>query len=157
MFFRYCAILIFIFIGAVVTKASVADRERQLAHYRGICSLLVALSEGIERYLAPIDSILSDFKCDTLSECGFLDSLKKRRGGADFSCLHIDVESQDKLRSFFNCFGRGYAEEELRAISELLSFFKERCRIAEESCPKDKKIALTLFAGFAGGVFLLLI
>ena len=143
--------------------ASVAYKryaQRQLAQLEGFCKLLSHVREKIKVYLSPQSSLLSDFSCEELEDCGFMPEYRKSGSlNRAFRSSRISITEDAKrlLSSFFERFGRGYKDEEIAragsATAECQRILeRERCDV-----PRDVRLAGVLIASFALAVFILII
>lgn len=143
--------------------ASVAYRryaERQLAELEGFCKLLSHVREKIKVYLEPQSSLLSDFDCSPLEDCGFMPAYRESGSmNQAFKSAEVSVtgDAERSLSSFFESFGRGYKDEEIAraesTVAECLRILeRERCEV-----PREVRLAVVLIASFALAVFILII
>ena len=136
--------------------------EARLRTLEGFLSFLLHIKGEIKRTLTTPEGFVRDFKCEELSECGFLSAVGSGEPlhGAYLSSLpklKLGINARELLSEFFEGFGKDYAEGE-RIRTE--SYAQKLERIAEserESLPKNVKLCRALLLAGALGLIILII
>ena len=154
--------------GAIALSALIMSRayavfiRRRVAEYRSLFGFLELMRREMLTSLCTPSELAGRCSDPILSEIGFLESLRSGRAPAAAfseasSSLHIAGEDVDILRSFFEKFGRGTMDTELRALDECIRRFSAVTIAEEEGAGAAIRLACTLLALFAIGIVILLL
>ena len=146
--------------AALASGAYKRYAEGQLAMLEDFYELLSHIKERISVYLSPQSALLSDFRCETLEECGFIPVYRECGSlHTAFKSARISLCSDAKrlLSSFFESFGKGYKNEEIARAESAGAECKRILERERENVPRDVRLAGVLISSLALAVFILII
>ena len=132
--------------------------DKRAAEYSEMLAFLSHLEREIGSFLRTVPEACDSFRDGFLRSSGALGLIASSRGGGGelLSGSLIDKEDKRALSEFFDSFGMGYREIELRRLSEMKASFSETVKRVKDECAKNKRLAPLLFA-FAFSALLVLL
>ena len=134
----------------------------RLRDYESVYGFLELMHREISCHLATPSELAAHSSDERLRECGFLDMLADgERLGVAFGSVtdKLLLSERDKafLQSYFDGFGAGSPQSELRALDITLRELALRVRSVREDLPKRARLARVLLGLFALGIIILLL
>lgn len=137
-------------------------KSKRIAETEGFVALISHAEGMISRFLSHGSSLWQDFSNSELEASGFLPMLRKGASlseafSASESSLSINKRVKDRLSEYFDLFGRGYREDELKAAAACRSELEEMLGAERKELGNDVKTVNAVLFGTALGVVILLL
>lgn len=145
-----------------VSRGYSAYKDRRIAEAEGFIGLIAHIEGKISGFLSHGASLWQGFSDASLEQIGFLQKLKEGVTLSEaFSLtkagLSLDCGTRERLREYFNTFGRGYREDELRRASCCREALEADLKKAKEELEKNVKAVRVLLLGGSLGIIILLL
>ena len=146
----------------VLARAYAGFVRRRVREYESLLAFLTLMRREMSCSLLTPRELAERSGNAILEEIGFTSAL--RRGehiGRAFSLarggLRISEEDSSVLLAFFERFGKGSLDTELRSLEETIAVFSERAAIEGEDAPREIRLSATLLTLAALALVILLL
>ncbi len=162
LYLKWCGAALLLLFALFCGREYSAYAERRVGECEGYISLLLHIEKMIDSYLAPPSVIFRDFECEALESIGFLPAV--RSGEAASNALSLSEKNsllpehiREKIREYFDGFGRGYKDAELTRTRASRAELEEMLKSEKASLEKSVKVTRALLLGAAAGITILII
>ena len=99
-----------------VSVSAMTESRKRVRDTEAVLELISHAKSDIDCFLTPVDVIFSDFRCDALESCGFMNVLRQSgiEKAVSSRTASFSENTKDILLRFSSSLGRGYREDELR-------------------------------------------
>ena len=158
---KYCGMVIILISALMISKKYGAQRMRRLRECEGFLAFISYMREKLSKYTFTVRELAEEFESDALFSCGFLSALRSTDAKAAYLSVRGELEISDMadevLCEFFENFGGGYLDDEMRRICEAEERLVAIVKDERENAQKDIKVFGALFsAGGIGAVIILI-
>ncbi len=140
-------------------RAYLEKEKKKVSEGEGFLALLRFLRAEIASFGSPTEKIFSRFSCEVLSDCGFIELLRKEGFSAALSSsrprLSVSEEVYTLLSSFGEELGRRYLPEELARLDYYIDALGAHLEGVKRDSPKRSRLCRALLFCAAGMVIIL--
>lgn len=123
--------------AAMLSATLCKEAKRRVKAAESLHAMMLFITNRVECFLQPVDTILLAYENDFLEQCGFLPAVRRDGLAATVDSVHINPEYDAALRRFAEQSGGGYKTEQLALCREFADFFREKAESAPQHCPDD--------------------
>ena len=158
---KYVGMTIVLISVLLISRKYSAQRTRRLEECEAFLSFISYVREKLSKYTFTMREIGEEFESDALIECGFLHALRSVDAKTAYLSVREELKISDVadgvLCEFFENFGGGYLDDEMRRIADAEEKLKAIVEDERENAHKDIRIFGALFcAGGIGAVIILI-
>lgn len=130
--------------SALLSVTLCTEARRRVRAAASLHAMMLFITNRVECFLQPVDTILLAYENDFLEECGFLPEVRQHGLSAALDRVHFNTEYDSALRRFAEQSGGGYKTEQLALCREFADFFREKADSAAAALPGRLKMGAGL-------------
>lgn len=130
--------------SALLSVTLCTEARRRVKAAAALHAMMLFITNRVECFLQPVDTILLSYENDYLEECGFLPEVRRHGFDAALDSVHFNTEYDSALRRFAEQSGGGYKTEQLALCREYADFFHEKSESAAAALPGRLKMGAGL-------------